>query len=521
MTVRAIRLENFMAFKDTAWVELRPITLVFGRNSSGKSAIIRALRLLHQSLDRGTRTQPLAFVVEGGLDQGDFKSTINRRPKEADEDKERYTWKRIMSFAFRCRLTATRDILQARIRRAGRETDGAQDAASPETDLFDFKVSFGWDEKDQRVKLVGVYILGPAFIDTPDAPVLLAMERDKENLSDESWNWLEPWYFWGALVENYEGNTSGSPFRNAFVELTSGWLPTLVVSDAVQQKDGQGNLDDFGLCRSVLDELTHLVQTFLGSVRYLPPVRPEAQRRYIVDQQRSITYGEGLTQLLLGDMSEGEPESIDRWIRHLGLGGKLVVEVVTSPLGGIARVEVQEEIESQTESASGDAVINLQDTGYGASQVLPIVAQGVLDHSNPFVVVEQPELHLHPQAQAQLADLFIASTKDTEHGTVFWLETHSESLILRIRRRLAETQAGLLKSEEAVFRLSPKRLAAYFVERRSYISYLNRIEYDGWGRYIYQPSGFVDFFGNDFDELLALDEARMNMSQEENLTWDS
>ena len=46
MTVQAIRLLNFMAFEDTGWIELRPITLLFGKNSSGKTAIIRALLLL-------------------------------------------------------------------------------------------------------------------------------------------------------------------------------------------------------------------------------------------------------------------------------------------------------------------------------------------------------------------------------------------------------------------------------------------------------------------------------------------
>ena len=53
MTVDAFRLKNFMAFRDTGWIELRAITLLFGRNSSGKSAIIRALRLLKQSLYNG------------------------------------------------------------------------------------------------------------------------------------------------------------------------------------------------------------------------------------------------------------------------------------------------------------------------------------------------------------------------------------------------------------------------------------------------------------------------------------
>ena len=74
MTVRAIRLENFMAFADTDWIELLPISLLFGRNSSGKSAFIRALRLLKQSRtsppDALPTQFPLNFFREHGLDQG-------------------------------------------------------------------------------------------------------------------------------------------------------------------------------------------------------------------------------------------------------------------------------------------------------------------------------------------------------------------------------------------------------------------------------------------------------------------
>ncbi len=54
MTVEAFRIQNFMGFEDSGWIELRPITLLFGRNSSGKSAILRALLLLRQSLSSQT-----------------------------------------------------------------------------------------------------------------------------------------------------------------------------------------------------------------------------------------------------------------------------------------------------------------------------------------------------------------------------------------------------------------------------------------------------------------------------------
>lgn len=76
MTVKAIRLENFMAFADTGWIELRPITLLFGRNSSGKSTIIRALRLLRQSLNTPSG-RPLRFVDNNGVDVGSYQQIVH------------------------------------------------------------------------------------------------------------------------------------------------------------------------------------------------------------------------------------------------------------------------------------------------------------------------------------------------------------------------------------------------------------------------------------------------------------
>jgi AAA15 family ATPase/GTPase len=83
MSVKAIRLENFMAFADTGWIELRPITLLFGRNSSGKSAIIRALRLLRQNILNPTKDRyTLRFNDEYGVTLGDYEETIHLKDTE-------------------------------------------------------------------------------------------------------------------------------------------------------------------------------------------------------------------------------------------------------------------------------------------------------------------------------------------------------------------------------------------------------------------------------------------------------
>jgi predicted ATPase len=76
MTVTAFRVQNFMGFEDSGWIELRPITLLFGRNSSGKSALIRALLLLRQSLDSSPDSGALLFVKDDGYDFGDYREIV-------------------------------------------------------------------------------------------------------------------------------------------------------------------------------------------------------------------------------------------------------------------------------------------------------------------------------------------------------------------------------------------------------------------------------------------------------------
>ena len=97
--------------------------------------------------------------------------------------------------------------------------------------------------------------------------------------------------------------------------------------------------------------------------------------------------------------------------------------------------------------------------GVGFSQMVPFVSSA-LSSENRLIVIEQPELHVHPALQTELADLFIQSAK--EHGNRFLIETHSEHLILRVLRRIRESSDPKYPSDKQPLR--PEDVAVLYVQ---------------------------------------------------------
>jgi predicted ATPase len=97
--------------------------------------------------------------------------------------------------------------------------------------------------------------------------------------------------------------------------------------------------------------------------------------------------------------------------------------------------------------------------GIGFSQMMPLVASA-FGSENRLIAIEQPELHIHPALQTELADLFLQSTK--ERGNRFLIETHSEHLILRLLRRVRETTEGT--SAQGHHPLFPSDICVLYVE---------------------------------------------------------
>ena len=148
-------------------------------------------------------------------------------------------------------------------------------------------------------------------------------------------------------------------------------------------------------------------------------------------------------------------------------------------------------------SPGGDEAL-LTDVGFGISQVLPVVVQSFYAPVGSTVLLEQPELHLHPAVQKGLADFFISAAHAREDGqerqTQFIIESHSEHLLRRFQRRVAE---GALRPEE---------IALYFCEVVDGAARIRELDLDLFGSIHNWPR---DFFGDPMEDIAAQTEARL------------
>ena len=190
----------------------------------------------------------------------------------------------------------------------------------------------------------------------------------------------------------------------------------------------------------IIDRINASVLEDMRQTSYLKPIRAMVNRYYRV-QGISIDEldadGSNLP-MILKNMSKSELSSFELWSKEK-FG---VVFSVTSGEGHISLV-IKDDVE-------GIIMTNVADTGYGYSQMLPIVMLLWMIHNqkgnynyvqNRTIVIEQPELHLHPAYQAKMIDVFINIINEAKKNNVvikIILETNSETMINRIGALISE-----------------------------------------------------------------------------------
>ena len=135
----------------------------------------------------------------------------------------------------------------------------------------------------------------------------------------------------------------------------------------------------------------------------------------------------------------------------------------------------------------------LMDVGIGVSQVLPALVLLYYVPNNSIVLLEQPELHLHPAAQGKLADIMleVALTR----GIQIVVETHSEHLMRRLQRRVAEE------------RISSEDVEMYFVSMSGKQAEAVDLALNEWGEIENWPE---NFFGDELGEVAAIVKAKLH-----------
>ncbi|MCI0389628.1 MAG: AAA family ATPase [Acidobacteria bacterium] len=559
-----------MAFADTGWIELRKINLLLGRNSSGKSAVIRALRLLKQSLlnqriqvvltareSDKTLKQPLTFVHDGCVDLGSFSKMLHRRPfvpsnnegnealkteTETDElyfdAEERKRYSEPMTFSFRGPLSLADWPAQARTALFALIGQGEGEVVVEL--LFHVRASYRQDKHVGDQIYLWQLEFGVCESLTADAFTLLWGYE----IINVGWNGVDEVYTYGnpqAEIAVGFGDIFGDEkqvasyihFLSEIVGLEKLFGGEIKTEDEAKQA-GQNPPQPACVIASFWHPCQQAIAAWLESIVHIGPIRPLPRRSYALSEDERRTWQLAGWQPFLDYLDPEQPNDerdrkVNRWLRTLKLGHTLKRDDMLKDK--YKKKEITAVKLWLDETGNGDER-DLTDIGFGASQILPVIIQCLSAAPDALVLIEQPELHLHPEAQADVADLFVESINDTVvprltyHPRIlgeeakaaqedekrvpvtrrYLIETHSETIFLRLRVELTRKGNG----KETKFPLNQSDFVCYYIERSPSegASGIEPLLFDSRGEFTKRTERFFDFFGQDFKETIELRKAR-------------
>lgn len=446
-----IRWQNFRGLEDTGWIQVKPITIVLGSNASGKTSLIAPLLILKQTLESAEYS--LRLRTQGTLfNAGSFENLVFAH----DAGRQ---------LAFSLRFGFPLDP----------PTNLAPVGAYPPSELH---VVFTKDPEG-RAELSRFAVCDPYGREV----VVRTLESDGR-YSLQMPNMPQP----GSLFERAVGATAPWHFLFTDQHYYQARFREQQERAKKQPPDGKGiqvafeqSEQDYTL---VLGYVSQHVQSLLQQVHYIGPLRERPRRLYEVSGQtpRSVgRTGESAPEILFRHRTAPLLDDVNRWIQAFDFGFTLDPRVLAE---GAFNISVRRTAESPW--------VNLADTGFGLSQVLPLIVEGYYADPDSVIVAEQPEIHLNPRLQSVLADLFADVVKRRLSVLV---ETHSEHLVLRVRRLIAE---GKVEAND---------VALYFVERDGDRSVVRSIPIASNGHI--QPTDWPrGFFDDALREAIALSAAQ-------------
>ena len=447
MAITSITIENFKGIGDAVTIPIRPITLLFGKNSSGKSTVLQALLYMrelflrfHQGylFDIQPEYRPLENIP---IDLGDFPSLVHRHD---------------LNRKIRIRL----------------EFDLSY-ASKLEYNSAEIELVVGWDET-QDISSVESYI----YALNGEECFYALNDKGKSHQTDKGQQLHQLNQWWGIGYSRHDGKHDKEGYRY-FVNRNSS-----IVKEA---KEDYMIPSEFNkIMRG--GELSY-VREKLNGIRYLGPIREVPPRNYLVSQM----YNESrwVTGLEAWDALARDSElaeKVNRYAQKLALGYRFpqsdevpldmdgeIVKNLKNICSSDEYIEVdrlKEQVLDPLELLHRQHPILLQDensgievhpldVGFGISQVFPVLV-GVLDqgyHSPKMFAIEQPELHVHPALQVGLGDLFIDGIQNSDR--IMLVETHSEHLLLRLLRRVHETSSTRVDTKH---KLTPSDLSVVYVQ---------------------------------------------------------
>lgn len=453
-----LHIKNFKAWKDTGVIRLAPLTVIFGANSAGKSSLGHLLLALKQTTLSADRKRPLHLGDENSLiDLGTFKECLHNHDLQNALEFE-LGWK-----------TPGKD-LEVRDPLSKKKFAG---------DELRLSVALSVDAKEQpRIDKLTYQLLRDE-----DTQLAVDYSRDAKGKLEIASN-------------NYK-----------FVRNTGRSWP-------LDEPDKFYRISDQSRARfqnaEFLSDFALNTEAALNSVYYLGPLREHPKRIYSWSGETPESVGQkgefAVAAILAATAQErmlnrGPKKHMTRfdafiaqWLKDLGIIESFAVKPVA---------EGRKEYEVVVKTHATASEVKITDVGFGVSQVLPALVQSFYCQPNSTIWMEQPEIHLHPQVQAELADVFISAIQARENGkernVQLIVESHSEHFLNRLQRRVAEGT------------VAPEEVAVYFCRRAGSATELEPLSLNMFGEIKNWPE---NFFGDEMADIAGRTLAAMQRKKD-------
>lgn len=447
--MNSISVRNFKSVIDSGTFELRPLTVLAGVNSSGKSSLLQAMLLLKQTLEAGSKD---ALKTTGGpyvvanepLDLAYSKKRSNVISITLTIDAEEFEDQSV--------YTRYVDVMDAQLSNIELQVDVVANGKSILNGLT-CTINYNGDVAPATIQLRRLQKSGNFYAIKFSSPLMVGY-GDNERL------------------KNIDSCTLSF---HSFLPIFAEWT-----------RKGQADIRPIVVLKTLETDLT----CYLKKYCYIGPQRekPDLARSYDsttfknvgVDGHNTRFLYEANKNVKIDGYGDGETLQTlcNTWVcDKMGLARNMDVQRDSNKL--------YRTIITNNEGLS----VDLCQMGFGLSQILPIVVQGLLLHQGETLIVEDPDVHMHPKVQALLVDFFIDLMK---HGRKVVIETHSDHIVTRLRRRIAD--GTVLKEDVNLsFVENSENGSEYrFIDMESDGSFLNKL-----------PKGFLDSQENDFMAIIA------------------
>jgi predicted ATPase len=426
---KSMRMNNFKSWSDTGDLRLAPLTGFFGNNSSGKSSLLQMLLLLKQTTESNDRSLVLktGSLQEGYVNLGTVQEIIQFGQTQLG-------------------LSVSWDLPEA-ISIPGNNVD-----------LRTITFENGIYASGQQIYVKHFAYRAQAF----SAGMVTTDEGGKYQLQ--------------VRVNDREPLRTQSRPRIHFRK----------------PQKSYGFSDEALLTYQNTEYLSDLVLAFeqqFSKLHYLGPLREYPQRIYTWAGEKPTDVGLkgelAVAALLAGKQARVYPrkkqtltERVEEWLNIMGLAASFEPRPLT-------KNGIQYEVRLRRTADSPEVLI--ADVGFGVSQVLPVLVLCYYAPPGTTLIFEQPEIHLHPAVQSALADVFIDVIQKRNIQIIF--ESHSEHLLRRLQRRIAENELTL------------EETALYFCNAEHGKSSISELQVDDYGNIRNWPR---DFFGDLTTELYEI-----------------